>query len=147
MLWLNRNRLVDESQLPLVLDLKLDHLALLSLVTAKLEVLAALDRLHRDVLLLVLAVRGFHLQDNLLGGLGLLVEDRLGLTTITGLLSVVTSTTLAERRLLALLVLSHLEVLVLARRRAVRFSCLWYVYHLVCSNTLKYCCLSSVSST
>lgn len=37
-------------------------------------------------------------QDNLLGGLGLLVEDRLGLTTVTGLLTVVTSLTLGEER-------------------------------------------------
>ena len=35
-------------------------------------------------------------QHDLLGGLGLLVEHRLGLTTVTGLLSVVTTLTLSE---------------------------------------------------
>ena len=79
---------------------------------------------NRETLLdFKLSVRGFHLEDDLLGGLGLLVEDGLGLTTVTGLLSVVTSSTLAEWRLLALLILSHLEVLVLARSRAIQKAC------------------------
>lgn len=37
-------------------------------------------------------------QHDLLGGLSLLVEDRLGLTTVTGLLAVVTSLSLSEER-------------------------------------------------
>lgn len=45
-----------------------------------------------------LALDALQPQDNLLGGLSLLVEDRLGLTTITGLLSVVTSLSLREQR-------------------------------------------------
>lgn len=47
-------------------------------------------------------------KDNLLGSLGLLVENRLGLTTITGLLAVVTSLTLGVQRGLAGLVLGNL---------------------------------------
>jgi hypothetical protein len=59
------------------------------LVTTQFEVLATLE----SDLVLVLALLTFQTQHNLLGGLGLLVEDRLGLTTITALLSVVTSLT------------------------------------------------------
>jgi hypothetical protein len=54
------------------------------LVTTKFKVLATLEsHLH-----LVLADSALETQDNLLGSLGLLVEDGLGLTTITGLLTV-----------------------------------------------------------
>ncbi len=45
-------------------------------------------------LLLGLAGSALETEDNLLGGLGLLVEDRLGLTTVTALLPVVTTLTL-----------------------------------------------------
>lgn len=45
-------------------------------------------------LLLGLADSALKTQDDLLGGLGLLVEDRLGLTTVTALLAVVTTLTL-----------------------------------------------------
>ena len=58
----------------------------------KLEVLATLQR----ELGLGLALDALQPQDNLLGSLGLLVEDRLGLTTVTGLLTVVTTLTLGE---------------------------------------------------
>jgi hypothetical protein len=59
------------------------------LVGADLEVLAALDgELH-----LVLALLALHSEGDLLGGLGLLLEDGLGLTTVTLLLAVVPSTT------------------------------------------------------
>lgn len=47
-------------------------------------------------LCLGLALCALESQDDLLGGLCLLVEDRLGLTTVTGLLSVVTTLTLGE---------------------------------------------------
>lgn len=53
------------------------------------EVLASLDGL----LLLVTAVYALHSEHNLLCGLGLLVEHRLGLTTKTLLLAVITSLT------------------------------------------------------
>lgn len=60
----------------------------------QLEVLAAL----KSELCLGLALCALESQDNLLGGLCLLVEDRLGLTTVTGLLTVVTTLTLGEQR-------------------------------------------------
>ena len=47
-------------------------------------------------LCLGLALCALQSQDNLLGGLGLLVEDGLGLTTVTTLLPVVTALTLGE---------------------------------------------------
>ena len=56
----------------------------------QLEVLAALQ----SQLLLGLAGSALETQDNLLGGLGLLVENGLGLTTVTTLLPVVTALTL-----------------------------------------------------
>merc|ERR1711976_744202 len=90
--------------------LELNHLPLLPLVTAQFEVFASFDWFHGDVLLLVLAVSGFHFQDDLFGGFGFLVEDRFSLTTITALFSVVSSSTLAEWRFLAFFVLGHLEV-------------------------------------
>lgn len=65
-------------------------------------------------LALGLALDALQSQDNLLGGLGLLVEDGLGLTTVTALLSVVTALTLREQRGLAGLVLRHLVLGVLA---------------------------------
>ena len=66
-----------------------------------------------DVLDGLLAGGAGELEDDLLGGLGLLVEDRLGLTTITTLLTVVTALTLGEEASLTGLVLSDLELLVL----------------------------------
>jgi len=60
---------------------------LLLAVTTELEVLAALQ----GDLVLVLADLALQTKDDLLGGLGLLVEDGLGLTTITGLLPVITT--------------------------------------------------------
>ena len=58
----------------------------------QLEVLAALQ----GELLLGLARSALKTQNDLLGGLGLLVEDGLGLTTVTTLLPVVTALTLGE---------------------------------------------------
>lgn len=65
-------------------------------------------------LALGLALDALQSQHNLLGGLGLLVEDRLGLTTITGLLAVITTLSLSEQRGLASLVLGDLVLGVLA---------------------------------
>jgi hypothetical protein len=79
------------------------------LVTTKLEVLAALE----SELLLGLAGSALEAEDNLLGGLGLLVEDGLGLTTVTALLPVVTALTLGVQRGLASLVLGDLVLGVL----------------------------------
>jgi hypothetical protein len=79
-------------------------------VIPQLEVLAALE----GQLALGLALDALQSQDNLLGGLGLLVEDGLGLTTITGLLAVVTALSLSEQRGLAGLVLGDLVLGVLS---------------------------------
>jgi hypothetical protein len=63
----------------------------------KLEVLASLQRkLH-----LCLAVHALQPQHNLLRGLGFLVEHGFGLTTVTGLLAVVTPLSLGEERSLS----------------------------------------------
>ncbi len=56
----------------------------------------------------VLAGSALETQDNLLGGLGLLVEDGLGLSTVTLLLPVVTTLTLSVERSLTSLVLGDL---------------------------------------
>lgn len=77
---------------------------LLLLVTTKLKVLASLERHVRAVL----AGCALESEDDLLGRLGLLVEDRLGLTTVTLLLSVVTALSLSEEGGLTSLVLSDL---------------------------------------
>lgn len=74
------------------------------LVTAKLEVLAALE----GELGLGLALRALEAQHHLLGRLCLLVEHGLGLTSVTGLLSIVTTLSLREQRGLSCLVLSDL---------------------------------------
>ena len=54
--------------------------------------------------MLSLALGAFQLEHNLLGGLSLLVENGLGLTTETGLLVVVTTLTLGGQGVLTLLV-------------------------------------------
>ena len=64
----------------------------------KFEVLATLQR----QLCLCLAWCALQSQDNLLRSLGLLVENRLGLTTITRLLSVITTLSLCEKGCLQL---------------------------------------------
>jgi hypothetical protein len=61
-----------------------------------------------DELVLVLADSAFQTQNNLLRGLGLLVEDGLCLTTITSLLTIVTALSLSKERGLASLVLGDL---------------------------------------
>jgi len=80
------------------------------LVTTQLEVLASLQ----SELLLGLAGSALKTQDDLLGGLSLLVEDGLGLTTITALLSVITTLTLGEKGSLSSLVLGDLVLGVLS---------------------------------
>ena len=77
---------------------------LLLLVTTELEVLATLEGNVRAVL----ALGALETQNDLLGGLGLLVEDGLGLTTVTLLLPVVTTLTLSVERSLTSLVLGDL---------------------------------------
>lgn len=78
----------DKSKQPLPFPRLEDKSSTLGLlVTTQLEVLASLQR----QLQLGLARVALETEHDLLGGLGLLVEDRLRLTTVTGLLSVVTS--------------------------------------------------------
>lgn len=98
--------------------LELQSLALLLLVTTQLEVLASLQ----GELSLGLADNTLQSQHNLLGGLGLLVEDGLGLTTETTLLTVVSSLTLGEKGSLTGLVLGHLVLGVLAALLALAVS-------------------------
>ena len=62
------------------------------LVTTKLKVLASLER----ELCLGLAVDALETEHDLLSRLGLLVEDGLGLTSVSGLLAVVTTLSLCE---------------------------------------------------
>lgn len=70
--------------------------------------LAALQR----GLFAVLALGALHAQHNLLGGLGLLPEDGLGLASESLLLAIVTTTALGGTALLGLLVLGDLVQLV-----------------------------------
>ena len=60
----------------------------------------------------ILASLTFHSQNNLLGGLGLLVEHGFGLSSEPGLLSIVTTFSLGKLGGLSRLVLGHLEPLV-----------------------------------
>lgn len=77
-----------------------------------------------------LANNTFQSQHNLLGSLGFLVENGLGLTTETGLLTVISSLTLGEQRGLTCLVLGHLVLGVLTAvfTLAVGSSGLWNVH-------------------
>lgn len=93
----------------IIILLELQSLALLLLVTTQLEVLTSLQR----QLSLGLADNTLQSQDDLLGGLSLLVENWLGLTTETGLLSVISSLTLSEQGSLTSLVLGNLVLGVL----------------------------------
>jgi len=86
-------------------------------------VLGTLERIVR----LVLALDTLEAEHNLLSGLGLLVEDRLGLTTVTLLLTVITALTLGVERSLAGLVLGNLVdgMLLAVLRCAVGLLHLW----------------------
>merc|ERR1711942_277649 len=84
-------------------SLGLEHLALL-LLASELEMLASLD----GDLVLALAISALQSEDDLLGGLGLLSEDGLGLSSVSLLLAIVTPLALSLERVLAFLVLRHL---------------------------------------
>jgi len=100
----------------------------LGLLGTELKVLSSLE----GKLLLGLAFLAFQTEDNLTGGLGLLVENRLGLTTETHLLGVVSALALGEVRGLAGLVLGDLVHLVLLAllAGAVGLALLRYVHHI-----------------
>ena len=85
-------------------QLELDHLSLLFLITTKFEVLASL----KGLLGAIFAFNAFETNDNLLCRLGFLVENWLGLSTETGLLSVITALTLGIKRGFTSLVLGNL---------------------------------------
>ena len=76
----------------------------------------------KSKLSLSLASSAFQTEDNLLGGLSLLVENLLGLTTVTALLTVVTTLTLGVKGGLTGLVLGNLVLGVLAALLALAVS-------------------------
>jgi hypothetical protein len=69
-------------------------------------------------------------EGDLLGCFGFLSKDRFGLSTITGLLAIVTSSTLGSFTFLTLLVLGHfVDGVSAALAWAVCLPCLWYYHH------------------
>lgn len=120
---------------------ELQSLTLLLLFTTQFEVLTSLQ----GQLSLGLTGNTFQSQNNLLGSLSFLVENRLGLTTETRLLTVITSLTLSEQGSLTSLVLGNLvlSVLTTVLTLAVGLSSLWNVnyskfYFKKYINTLSY---------
>merc|ERR1719299_255506 len=106
-----------EQRAPRLALLPVEHRAeVLLLPVAELEVLRALDGLH----VLLLALGALELQGDLLRGLRLLAEDRLGLTAETLLLRVVAALSLRDERSLPRLVLSNLLRRMLVALLAVR---------------------------
>lgn len=112
----------------IVLSLELQSLTLLLLVTTQLEVLTTLQ----SQLGLGLADNTLQTQNNLLGGFSLFVENWLGLTTVTGLLTVITTLTLGKEGSLTSLVLGNLVLSVLSAllTLTVGSSGLWNVNYL-----------------
>merc|ERR1719461_1290022 len=106
--------------------LELDHLALALLLSSQLEVLGSLD----GALVLPLALGALQPEHQLLGGLGLLPQDGLGLASEALLLTVVPASALGLLGLSGLLVLRHLELLVRVAPRAVGVTALGHVHHL-----------------
>jgi len=106
--------------------LELDDLALSLLVTTKLKVLASFDGEHS--LRPAVLFHTFQPQHDLLCRFGLFTENRLGLSTVTGLLSVVSPLTLGVKGILSLLVLGNFVRLVLLTLLAC-LAGLWYVDH------------------
>jgi len=88
-------------------------------------VFAPLDRLHARLF----TVCALHPQHNLLGGLGLLVEDRLGLTSISSLFAVISPLPLREKRGFSSLVLGDFHGHVLLASLAERLLGLRYINH------------------
>merc|ERR1719296_558668 len=115
------------------LGLRLINLVLVTtfgLLSAQLEVLGPLQR----QMLLRLTFLALQTKHNLPRGLGLLVEDGLGLSSKTHLLRIVTTLSLGEVGRLSGLVLGHLVGLVLAAllTRAVGFAFFGDVDHFGC---------------
>lgn len=90
--------------------------------------LATLDGQHK----FIFTVGTFQAENDLLGGLGLLPENRLRLSTISSLFAIITSAALAAWRLLSFLVLAYLvEGVLAALARTERLPGLGDVDHLV----------------
>merc|ERR1719150_2082052 len=106
-------------------QLELDHLALALLLSAKLEVLGPLD----GTLILPLAIRTLQPQNQLLGSLGLLPQDGLGLATESLLLAIVPASALGLLGLGGLLVLGHLHLDVLVALGAEGVTTFGHVNH------------------
>lgn len=111
------------------------------LLGSKLEMLGSLE----TKLLLGLTFLAFKTKDNLTGSLGLLVEDRLCLSTETHLFGIITSLSLGKVGCLTSLILSYLVHLVLLAvgTCAVGVAFLWDVDHfniyiLFSPNTVRY---------
>lgn len=92
------------TQLLILFHLEVDDRVLAALLSANLETLTSLHDLQGTGL----ALRALETEYNLLGGLGLLVEDRLGLSSVSGLLAIVTTLTLSIKTGSSGLVLSDL---------------------------------------
>merc|ERR1719270_1038071 len=106
--------------------LELNHLSLALLLSTQLEVLGSLD----GALILPLALSTLQPQNQLLGGLGLLSQDRLGLTSKSLLLTIVPTSSLSLLGLSGFLVLGHLHLGVLVALGAVGVTTLGHVHHL-----------------
>merc|ERR1719284_2223245 len=110
----------------MIQHLELDHLSLALLLSSQLKVLGSLDW----ALVLPLAICALQPQHQLLGGLGLLPQDGLGLTSESLLLPIIPTSTLGLLGLGRLLVLSHLHLDVLLAPGAVSVAGLGHVNHL-----------------
>merc|ERR550539_1253599 len=106
-------------------QLELDHLSLALLFSAELVVFGPLD----GTLILPLALRALQPQYQLLGSLGLLPQDGLGLTSESLLLAIVPASALGLLGLGGLLVLSHLHLDVLVALGAEGVTTFGHVNH------------------
>merc|ERR1719266_937435 len=122
---LRNNKIKEGESSVCCAKLELDHLSLSLLLTSQLEMLSSLDGN------LVLPVAGNALQPEhqLLSGLSLTPQDRLGLTTETLLLTIVSSPTLSSLTFSRLLVLCNLELAVFVTLGAVGVPCLGNIHH------------------
>ena len=122
---LNSYRCVPSGALPEALDDSEERSRLvLGGVSTKDESLASAEKLAATNL----ALGALHSEGDLLGLLCLLSEDGLGLSTVAGLLGVVATSALRLLGVLALLVLSNLELHVLLAHFAVGHLRLWSVH-------------------
>jgi len=112
-----------------------ERCALSFLVPTNFKVLASLDRM----LGIMFARLALQLQHNLLCCFGLLVKDRLCLTSITRLFPIITSLSLCRKTILSFLVLCYFMHSVLSASfiLAESFLCLRYIHHFGFLNWLR----------